>query len=89
MPASDNLGVDEILVQVKDEVDDLRRVHPLLNVACQCHLVDANLVGQGVNFVLEAQLRRLVLHSEVDGDDDGAFGKRGESLYTSLRLSVD
>ena len=44
LSSSDDLGVDEIAMQLEDEIDNLRRVHPLFNVAGQGDLIDTNLI---------------------------------------------
>ena len=75
LAASDYLRIDEVAMDVEEQVHDLRGVHALLNITGQCHLVDAALVWIALQVVLEAELRRLVLHTEVRGDDDGARGQ--------------
>ena len=48
LSASDNLRVDEVAVQVEDQIYDLRRVHALLDVGRQGHLVDTDLLGEAI-----------------------------------------
>lgn len=46
LPAGDDLGVDEVMVKLEDEVNYLSCVHALLNVASQGDLVDTDLIGR-------------------------------------------
>ena len=39
-----DLMVDEFTMQLEDQVDDLGRIHSLLDILCKRHLVNANLV---------------------------------------------
>ena len=71
LSAGDHLGADEVAVQVEDKVDDLRRAHALLDVAGEGHLIDADLVGQRRQLVLQAQLGWLVLDAEVHRNNHG------------------
>ena len=89
LPACDHLWVNEVLVQVEDQIDNLRRVHRLLYIASKRDFIDTDLVRQAVELVLEAQLRWLVLHTEVDRLHDGARGQLSESFDAALRLGVD
>ena len=76
-------------MQLEDQVDDLGRIHSLLDILSKRHLVNANLVWQGIQFVFEAELGRLILHSKVDGDNHGTSRQSSEGLDTALRLHVD
>ena len=54
-------------MQFKDQVNDLRRVHTLLDVAGQGDLVDTYLIRWLVlQLVLESKLCRLILNAKVD-----------------------
>ena len=44
LPASNHFRVDEVTVQIEDEVDDLGRVHSLLNVSNKRHFIYADLI---------------------------------------------
>ena len=44
LPAGDDLGVDKLMVQLKDKVNYLSCVHALLNIAGQGDLVYTNLI---------------------------------------------
>ena len=61
----------------------------MLDVGRQRHLVNAQLVRQTVNFVLQAQFGRLVFDTEVDWLDNSTLGQRRECLDTALRLHMD
>jgi len=75
-------------MQVKDQVDNLSVVHPLLNVLSQTHLIDADLVRQTVQLVLETKLRGPILDAKVDGPDDSTSRQRLEGLDTALRFGM-
>ena len=54
-------------MQFKDQINDLRRVHTLLDVAGQGYLVDTYLIRWLVlQLVLESKLCRLILNAKVD-----------------------
>ena len=89
LPPGDDFGVDEFTMEVKDEIDDLRGGHALLDVARQGYLVNAALIGSTLKVVLEAELCRLILHAKVGWDDHRARRQTSECLDTSLALHVD
>ncbi len=70
LATGDDLWVDELSVQVEDEVDDLSRVHALLDVASQGDFIDAKLLTwKDVQLVFKTELGWLVLDAKVDRDD--------------------
>ena len=89
LPACDHLWVDEVLVQVEDQIHDLRRVHRLFDIASKRDFIDTDLVRQAVELVLEAQLRRLVFDTKVDRLHNRSGGQLSESLDAALRLGVN
>ena len=88
LSASNNLRIDEITMQFKDKVNDLRRVHSLLDVAGQCDLIDANLFAKTIQFILKPKLRRLILHAKIDRDHHSVRRQLCERLDTFLRSRV-
>ena len=89
LPACDHLWVNEVLMQVEDQIHNLRRVHRLLYIASKRDFIDTDLVGQAVQLVLEAQLRWLVFDTKVDRLHNRSRGQLSESLDAALRLGVN
>ena len=89
LPSGDHLRIDELTVQLEYQINYLRGIQPLLNVASQGHLIDTNLIyRQILQFVLQTQLGWLVLDAKVDRNDYSAGRQSREGLDTTLRLHV-
>lgn len=88
LPACDNLRINEVTMQVEDQVNNLGRIHALLNVASKGHLVNADLVGEAIKLVLKAQFRWLVFDTKVDRLYDRTWRESSERLDAALRFGV-
>ena len=88
LSASYDLRIDEISMKLKDKVNDLRRVHTLLDVASQSDLIDADLFAETIQFILKPKLGRLILHAKIDRDHHGIRRQLCERLDTFLRSRV-
>ena len=85
LSASNDLWIDEITMKFKDEVNDLRRVHALLDIASQRDFIDADLIAKAIQFILKPKLGRLILHAKIDRDYHGIWRQLCERLDTLLR----
>ena len=75
-------------MQVEDQVNNLSRIHALLNVASKRHFVDADLVGEAIELVLKAQFRWLVFDTKVDRLHNRTWRESSERLDAALRFGV-
>ena len=88
LSASDNLWVDEITVQVKDEIYNLRGIHALLDIACESYFVDTDLFWCTLQVVLKTELCGFIFYAKVCWDNHGSRRQTSERFDTFLALHV-
>ena len=88
MSTCDDLGVDVVYVGLKEIVSDGIAIHSLGNEVLQVDFIDE--LGHGLiwQVILETQLWRLVLDSEVNGDDLGAWWDMGSNNGGDTAIGV-